>query len=452
MLLSILAVMGSLSWGQPAQAPGYTLGAAVDAALQRSPVVGAAGHRVRAADSALREAQMKRLPSLTAYSAFTRGDDPVYVFGTRMEQKVFTASDFDVYSLNNPSLRSNFRNAFEIGVPLFTGLELQSQERLGRLGREAAASQKDGALQRTRYAAMEAFLQVMLQQELLQAVTERVAASGQELESARRLREKGLVLGSDYYAAGAILGGLRVWQTRLEAGLQAAKSSLAVLLGKSPSELAVSGRLGYAEYPLEPESELAGRALRERPELRQIDLQSGMAEAVRRKEGFSLLPKVEAFASVQTNTRDFDSNPWNRMAGVRASLPLGDPGYPARRARSQAMLEASRSEAQRMREEASREVSRSYQELRGAAASLPLAKQTADQAGQSLDMFRPLYREGRQSILEVLRAEEGLARSQAAYLETLYAVHMGRARLLLAAGGLDSGAVREVEQGLEVRP
>jgi outer membrane protein TolC len=432
-----------------AQSGGLSLGAAVDAVMQRNPGVAGAKYRVQEADAALRQTQMKRLPSLTVNSAFTRGDNPVYVFGTLLEQRSFTEANFGLSSLNSPGLLSDFKNSFELGVPLFTGFELQSSERLGRLGRDAAASGQELAAENTRYAVVESFLQILLQQDLSQVLDERIEASGAEIENARKLKEKGLVLGSDYYAAQATLGGLQAWRTQVAAGLEAAKSGLATLLGAEPRFLAVQGVLAQKEYPLEPEAELVERALRQRPELRQSSLREDMASVQRRQEDWSLLPKVEAFAAAETDTNDFNGNPWNKIFGMRASIPLGDPAYPSRRSRAQAALDASQSEAQRDQEGVRIEVSQVYRTYQGVRASLPITKDTVEKARQSLELFRPLYREGRQSIMEVLRAEEGMAKAQSAYLESLYKLHAGRARLLLAAGSLDRQAVRDIEQGLE---
>ncbi|HAM35149.1 MAG TPA: hypothetical protein DEB40_13660 [Elusimicrobia bacterium] len=429
-----------------AQADSCTLGCAVEAVLERNPEMAGARYRLDEADSALREAQLKRLPSLAVNSSFTRGDNPVYAFGTLLDQQSFTQANFDIHSLNHPSLVSNFRNSLEIGVPLFTGFELQSFERLGRLGRDAAESGRDRAAQKLRYETTQVFLQVLLQEELARVLAERVEASGSEIESARKLKAKGLVLGSDYYAAQAALGGLKAWQTRSSADLAAARSALAILMG-APSM--VKGTLAYKEYPLEREAELADKALQGRPELRQAAFKENMAAIWRRKEGLSLLPKVEAFAALETDTRDFNANPWNRLFGVRAKLALGDPSYLPRRFKAEAAWQASRADARKLRQDVALEVSRAWQGLAGARAAWPIAKDTLDKARQSLELFRPLYREGRQSILEVLRAEEGLARAHAAYLESLYNIHDGRARLLLAAGSLDNAAVREIERGLE---
>ena len=431
-----------------AEPAAYSLAAAVDAVMQRSPAMAAAKDRVWQADAALRETRMKRLPRLALNSAFTRGDNPVYVFGSLLEQRTFTQANFDLDSLNNPALLSNFKNSFEVGVPLFTGFELQSYERIGRFGRDAAASAQGLAAQDTRYEVVESFLQVLLQRELAAELAERIESSAAELESARKLRERGLVLGSDYYAAQATMGGLRAWRIKVESGLDAAKAKLATFLGISAQSLEVKGGLALTECRLEPESQWLQRALSQRPELRQASLQEDMAGALRRQEGFSLLPRVEAFGAMETDTRDFNGNPWNTMFGVRARLPLGDPAYLSRRAKAQASWEASRAESERIREGIAIELSQAYHGYGGVCASLPIVQDTAAKARQSLELFRPLYREGRQSIIEVLRAEEGMAKAQAAYLEDLYGLRAGKARLLLAAGGFDGGAVGDLEAGL----
>ncbi|MCX5795151.1 MAG: TolC family protein [Elusimicrobia bacterium] len=450
MTRAAISIMMGLAFSAvvPARAQTYTLGAAVDAVLQRNPGVASAGYRFQEADAALRETRMRRLPSLGVNSSFTRGDNPVYVFGTLMNQRSFTQADFAIDQLNNPGLTSNFRNSIEVGVPLFTGFELQSSERLGGLGRDAAASSRDSAAQNARYAVVESFLGVLLEQELAKALSERIEASSAEIENARKLKEKGLVLGSDYFAAQATLGGLRAWHSRVGAGLDSARSKLSTLMGVAPQGLGVAGSLAYGGCSLQPEGELVDRALRQRPELRQAALQEEAAGVLRRQSGLSLLPKVEAFGALETDTRDFNGNPWNKIFGVRANLPLGDPAYPSRRSKAQAALEVSRAEARRMQEGVRIEVAQLYGGYRGACESLPIARDTVDKAKQSLELFRPLYREGRQSILEVLRAEEAMARAQAAYLDNLYGLHAGRARLLLAAGELDGPAVGELERGL----
>ena len=52
------------------------------------------------------------------------------------------------------------------------------------------------------------------------------------LRYARRLRAKGLVLGSDFYAAEAILDGLKAWRAGLSVSVASDRESLAVMTGR----------------------------------------------------------------------------------------------------------------------------------------------------------------------------------------------------------------------------
>ena len=76
-----------------------------------------------------------------------------------------------------------------------------------------------------------------------------------------------------------------------------------------------------------------------------------------------------------------------------------------------------------------------------------------ENAARSLELFRPLYREGRQSVLEVIRAEEALAKSRTAKMDALLGLHLTYARLMAASGQLNEAAVAAIASSLkETRP
>jgi outer membrane protein TolC len=134
---------------------------------------------------------------------------------------------------------------------------------------------------------------------------------------------------------------------------------------------------------------------------------------------------------------------------LRAQWALGDPTYGARREKAEAGERAAQERHAALEERARMEILQSARAYEGARDALPLVETTVERAGKSLDVFRPLYREGRQSILEVLRAEEALARAQALRLETLAQLHLARARALAAAGALDEAAIAALSAALE---
>ena len=65
-------------------------------------------------DSAIgsRLARTALLPNLFFNENMTRGNDPVYVFGTRLRQQNFQAKDFALNNLNRPTPINNFTTRF----------------------------------------------------------------------------------------------------------------------------------------------------------------------------------------------------------------------------------------------------------------------------------------------------------------------------------------------------
>lgn len=418
----------------------------VSKTLARAPALQAMLSRKTAALAMEREASWSRLPALSARTALTRGDDPVYAFGSLLRQRAFTAQDFAVDRLNWPGYRTNLQGAFEAGVPLFTAFELSSARDLARLAAQRAEAGGEGLSQSLRFQTAEAFLQVLLQRESLRALDERILSASKELENADRLRQKGLVLGSDYYAAEGILSGLKAWQAQLSAKLSEAGYRLGVLAGET---LTPAGSLSEKPYVLPEADALLSQAFASRADLKAATVEERSAEVRRKRTDSSLLPRADAFAAIGVNSGDLSAAPSDRLVGVRLNLPFGDPAYPAKREGARALVEASRREREALGDEVKAQVLCARAGYLGAVSALPLLRTTLERSQKSLELFRPLYREGRQSVLEVLRAEEAVARARLQLLETLYGLHAGYAGLRLAAGTLDEGAIREVRSHLE---
>ncbi|MBK8574475.1 MAG: TolC family protein [Elusimicrobia bacterium] len=186
-----------------------------------------------------------------------------------------------------------------------------------------------------------------------------------------------------------------------------------------------------------------------RADVRSSALAAEQAEVAAFKERSTFWPRVDAMAQAETNTEDFSSNPSNRLVMVQAQWALGDPAYVARRKKAADASQASRQQQAAIEERARIEILQSLRRYEGARDTLPLLTETVENAKQSLALFRPLYREGRQSILDVLRAEEGLARADALRLEAVAQLHLQRARTLAAAGILDEGALGALSAALE---
>jgi len=107
--LWIAVVTTALAQNSPAP---LTLHDAAKIALEKNPLRKATLADTKASTAEVREAQSFLLPHVTFSEQATRGNDPVYVFGSKLRQQRFTTNDFALNKLNTPSPLGNFTTRF----------------------------------------------------------------------------------------------------------------------------------------------------------------------------------------------------------------------------------------------------------------------------------------------------------------------------------------------------
>src|SRR5580693_2048493 len=111
--ISFVAALLALAMGAAAEEPvPLRLAEAVKMTLAHNPMHKAALADTKATLAVVREAQAPMLPRITFAENFTGGNDPVFVFGTKLRQQEFTARDFALNELNRPTPIGNYASLF----------------------------------------------------------------------------------------------------------------------------------------------------------------------------------------------------------------------------------------------------------------------------------------------------------------------------------------------------
>jgi outer membrane protein TolC len=430
-----------------AQAASVTLEAAIEKGLKADNILKEEAARVSNAKAGLSQAQLSRLGGFKLKAMYTDGTDPVYAFATAMKQGSFSMAS--LAAINEPSPARNYMTGIEAGIPLFTGFAVSNAVKTGKLGTEAARNGYERARTGITFKITYQWLTVLLRRRLAELAADSVKAAETELKTARMLKDKGMVLGSDYYGAEAILSTLRGYSLNWNKALDLEKEKLAITLGMDPSAgIEAEGMLNEAAYTEKSKNELAAAASGGRRDIQALEKMAAISKTSETMQKNALLPVVEAFGTWEANSESLSDFRSNRLLGLRLTVPLGDPAYFAKKdaARAEASMAASRLDEARRR--ASIEVAESLNNYDAARESLPVAKETLEKAKQSLELFRPLYRQGRQSVLEVLRAQASVLQAEAAYYETIYKLNLYHAQTLMASETLDAAAVVEMSNKL----
>jgi outer membrane protein len=417
-----------------------SLAGALEVALRSSPALHLAGAEVDAASARFREARASRLPQLTARQSFVRSNNPVFVFGSLLEQGRFSESDFALDALNAPAALSNFRSEVALRAPVFDALQSGVRIEQAGLGREQAAWGAELAAQRIRLEVIRAYYGVLVAERAQEVATESVRSAESDVERVRQMFGTGLVVESDLLAAEVQLAEFHQREIQASGDAQTASAALSTVLGQPvQTRYILTETLREVTAELPQESELVEQALRRRADLSAAGAGRRAAAAGVRGARAQVLPRLGAFASYGRSSEDLFGGSGDATVGAHLDLSLFEPGRRARleQARAQERLAWARHEA--LAGQIRFEVVQAYQRHRVARDRLAVAARAVDRAIEALRIVQDRYQEGLTTITEVLRAETALLSARMSLLAARYDQHVGYAELLLASGALTAG-------------
>ena len=418
-----------------------TLERAVAIALEKNPETKAALADTKAASADIQLARSAFLPHVTFVETVTSGNDPVYVFGTKLRQQRFSTGDFALNSLNTPTPLSNFSTRFGGSWTLFDSFA--SQRAMTRAGfmKKATEHQLAGTEQRIEFQVIEAYFGVQVAKRRIAVVKQSLKTAQAISDRSKNRYESGVIVESDFLSAQVRLKGRQQELIRAQNDLYLAQAKLSMALGLS-TQAPFDPVDDLAERALPPMNleELEKTAMESRPDLKR--LQSG--EEIQKqnvalaKSAFG--PRVNGFADWQLDNPTFlaggGGNNW--VAGVEIQLDLFQGGAKrAQLAREKATLEKVGALRESAKDAARLEVRREYYDMDAAARQLELARLAIDDAKESLRVNQDRYDAGLSTITDLLAAEEASARTQNTYWEALCRYYTSYAATELASGTLN---------------
>ncbi len=104
-----------------------TLERAAGLMLEQNPALAQKAIESEIAQTEWNQSKTTYFPQLDFIQAWSKSNNPVYVFGTLLNQRSFTEADFAVDSLNNPDSISDNSSRFQLGWLLFDFGRRESQ-------------------------------------------------------------------------------------------------------------------------------------------------------------------------------------------------------------------------------------------------------------------------------------------------------------------------------------
>jgi outer membrane protein TolC len=423
-----------------------TLRQAIDEALGQSPQAAIARADLSDAKAAAALARTQLLPQLNFNEDISRGNDPVYAFGTRLRQRQFTQADLALNALNFPQPIGNFSTRFSGSWMGFDSFKTQREIRRADLFKESASSSAKAVDQQIAFHVVGAYQSVLCAQREIDVAQHEQETAAVLLAAVEDHVKAGLAVESDRMAAQVNVADRKEELIAAQGDLELAWAQLREAMGApelKASELKPIEPHTFPQLPLEEEMATAAKARPDLAALGQVQSAQGAALGAARSE---FGPRVSAYGNWEEDRTSFAGSGGNNwVAGVQINvdiMPLGKRGQLARESAAKQKIDAQLAASQL---HVRTEVNQAHIHRQTAELSLETAHAAMDQSAESLRVLKNRYGAGLATITDLLRAEDAERQSQSSYWHAVYSNVMAYAELLYATGTLTPDAAEELQ-------
>ena len=442
----ILALLFSLGAAVAVAQEPLTLHQAIRQALNQSPEAAMAHAGSQEANASAALARTPLLPQLSFTEDISRGNDPVYAFGTRLRQRQFTQADFALNALNRPQPIGNFASRFSGSWVAFDSFKTQKNIRSADLMRKSASSSAQAADQKIVLDVVQAYQSVLYAKREIDVAQHEQETAATLLSSVEDHVNAGLAVESDRMSAEVNVAARKVELIAAQGDLEMAWAQLRVAMGVPDLQSTNLQPIEPHDYPHMDLDQEVAKAAKMRPDLAALgQAQLAQVEAVgAAKSEFG--PRVSAYGNWEEDRTSFAGSGGNNwVAGVQIGIDVLPFSKYAQLARESAVKRRIDAQLAANQQHVRLQVSQAHIQRQTAQLSLEAARAAMDQSAESLRILHNRYTAGLATITDLLRGEDAERQSQANYWHAVYGNASAYATQLYATGTLTPEAAEELQ-------
>lgn len=405
---------------------------AVHQALAEHPTQQAATASVQAAGSRVEQARAGYLPRATYGEFYQTSNQPVFAFGSLLNQRRFSDANFAIEALNHPGFVQNFQSQVSVEQTLWDFGATKNAVHAADLGRQMTEAQQKQQTQQRIAMVARAYHTVTLAEERHNAALAAVRSAEANLQRAENVRGAGMATDADVLSMRVHLAAMREQEIRSKYEKEMALAGLNEAIG-APLDSPHSLTTPLTAAAVQATVGVAG----ERTELRQARLSREMTEAQRTAARSAYYPQVVARGLFEADRGQFVTQggaSWLFAAGLKWNVFDG-----TTRRRIEEAKYAEAGAAARERDVAAKislEQRQARAELASAQERIATAQASMAEAEENRRILQDRYEAGLARVDELLRAETAVLETQMRNLAAIYEQRMGAVVVELANGTL----------------
>ena len=437
--MAVVLGMASAAWSASGT-EAFTLQEAVAVALQNNPEIDMARRQFEAADAGVLQARSGLLPQVNVAETYNTTNSPLWAFGTKLNQGAIMASDFNPDRLNDPDAIANFNTALTLSWNLYDGGQSWIGLHQSKKAREVATLGLELSRQNVIARTAKAYVGALLAEENRRVVQQALETARAHAQVVENRYNSGLAVKSDLLRARVRIADLEQQLFDAESQVLVAQAMLKASMGRADDAVFTLATPFQKCIPTTDDLNWwIAKALEQRPDLRQLDLQADTARQEIRRARSGHMPRLALQGSYEINSEDFSDTADNYAIGAVLSLNL----YSGQRISAQAAAaKAMAAKTDAMRQGAALQVrvavQRAYYQAQSAWQRIAVAQDAVAQADEGLRIVANRYENGLLTLVTLLDAQVAMQQAQARHFKAMHDYKVARIDLALAGGIIDA--------------
>jgi outer membrane protein TolC len=378
-----------------------------------------ANQAFKSAQADYRQSNALFLPSITASHTAISTTNPLMAFGSKLNQEVLTASDFNPALLNDPAVTQNYATKIEVLQPLINVD--------GLYGRQAAKSKMEAfQLQTERtgeYLALEvnkSFMQLQLAYKAVKVLEKANATADANLKLIENYFKQGILQKTDVLSVQVRVNEIKNQLQYAKSNVQNASDYLAFLLNEDNTNKVYKPleELDNTIAISSSNTTLSGN----RKDILAMDKSSEAYAKMYQSSKMNFLPTLNAFGSYELyDDTLFGTNAQGYLVGAQLSWKVFD-GYKSigKMEKAKAEYQKAEVENQQYKSQSQLELNKTNRQLKDAENKVNLEKLALEQSQEAYRIRSNRFTQGLEKTTDLLQAETQMFQKELQLLQAVF--------------------------------
>ena len=369
------------------------------------------------------------LPSITASNIALTTTNPLTAFGSKLNQEILTASDFNPALLNNPEQTQNYATRFEILQPIINADGI-FERKAAKAKMEAYQLQTERTKEYLELEVSKSFMQLQLAYKAVGVLEKANQTSQANLKLVENYFKQGMLQKTDLLSVQVRVGEIANQLQYAKSNVKNASDYLAFLLNEDTNG-GVYKPIETLENQMQPQT-VSLLLPASRKDLVAMEKSSEAYKSMMQSGKMSFLPRLNAFGSYEIyDTQFMQFGASGYTLGAQLSWDLFD-GYKSigKLEKSKVEFQKAAVETEQYKKQSQLELNKASRQLIDAENKVNVSKLAFEQTAESYRIRQNRFTQGLEKTSDLLLTETQMAQKELEYLQAVFEYNFTKMYLL----------------------